>query len=638
VKHARGHPAQNQPGVGRPLPARQEAGLAVLHGMGAHARRPAPEQTDSRPFGGPPGAASGPMPGAVPHAMPGAFPGAADGTPAGEWFRPARPDPGPEPGAAYGSATDEWFRPGPPVHDPEPEPVGADTMAIRAVLGDAGRTKEARHPGRAAAGALPLLAVLAAQVGLAVPLLRANTAFGDEALYLWTGHLEWAHWLHGAKIPAFQTWFSGAPVLYPPLGALADSVGGLFAARILSMVFMLGTTTLLWATANRLNGPRAAFFAAAVFVALGPTLKLSAFATYDPLALLLLALATWLVVAAPRKGDSARWIIAASLALVLANATKYASALFDPVVLAVAVLSAVPHIGWKAALRRGSLLTGCLVALIVILLRVGGSWYEVGIGSTTTLRAQGSQTPMMVLLDSWHWTAPVVVLAGLALFIQVVSRGTAASVLLTLALGGAVLLAPIEQARIHTTTSLDKHVDFGAWFAAIAAGYALASLAAWLRPRMARAVATVAVAACVVPLLVYGRTQSRALINWPNSTKLIAVLRPLTSHGGRFLAETSDVPEYYLPDTSWRQWSNTFSLTLPSGFAQFENNNPAPYVRALSHHYFTVVVLDFTDTISEDSVIAAYLNNDPSYQRVPVPRFPDQVQYRVWRYVGQQAR
>ena len=34
------------------------------------------------------------------------------------------------------------------------------------------------------------------------------------------------------------------------------------------------------------------------------------------------------------------------------------------------------------------------------------------------------------------------------------------------------LLVPTEQARIHTYTSLSKHVDFGAWFAAIAAGYA----------------------------------------------------------------------------------------------------------------------------------------------------------------------
>ena len=35
------------------------------------------------------------------------------------------------------------------------------------------------------------------------------------------------------------------------------------------------------------------------------------------------------------------------------------------------------------------------------------------------------------------------------------------------------LLVPAEQIRVHTTTSLQKHVDYGAWFAVMAAGYAM---------------------------------------------------------------------------------------------------------------------------------------------------------------------
>ena len=51
-------------------------------------------------------------------------------------------------------------------------------------------------------------------------------------------------------VPPFPAYFSGAPVIYPPLAALADSVGGLAGARLLSLVFMLGATALLWATAS----------------------------------------------------------------------------------------------------------------------------------------------------------------------------------------------------------------------------------------------------------------------------------------------------------------------------------------------------------------------------------------------------
>ena len=107
--------------------------------------------------------------------------------------------------------------------------------------------------------------MLAVQAVLSLRLVWSTTAFQDEALYLRAGHLEWAHWLHQAPVPAFPAYFSGAPVLYPPLAAAADSLGGLAAARLLSLCLMLGVTGLLWATTARLYGRRAALLAAGRF-------------------------------------------------------------------------------------------------------------------------------------------------------------------------------------------------------------------------------------------------------------------------------------------------------------------------------------------------------------------------------------
>jgi len=191
-------------------------------------------------------------------------------------------------------------------------------------------------------GALPLLAVLAVQAALSLRLVRADTAFQDEAAYLSAGHLEWAHWLHGTPVPPFAAYFSGAPVLYPPVGALADSAAGLAGARALSLVFMLGATVLVWSTTSRLYGRRAAFFAAALFAIAGPTLHLGAFATYDALSVLLIALAAWFVVRAGNRGEGTGWMAAAGAALAVANAVAYSSALFDLVVLALAALVAWP--------------------------------------------------------------------------------------------------------------------------------------------------------------------------------------------------------------------------------------------------------------------------------------------------------
>ena len=79
-----------------------------------------------------------------------------------------------------------------------------------------------------------------------------------------------------------------------------------------------------------------------------------------------------------------------------------------------------------------------------------------------------------VLHSAYVWTSLILVLAVLGAVLA--SRSEARGKLLPAVLAAAALLVPAEQARLHTTVSLQKHVVFGAWFAAIAAGYAMARL------------------------------------------------------------------------------------------------------------------------------------------------------------------
>src|SRR6202012_2079627 len=162
---------------------------------------------------------------------------------------------------------------------------------------------------------------------------------------------------------------------------VADRVGGLVAARLLSLVFMLAVTSLVWATATRLlEDRRASFFAAALFAALAPTLHLGSYATYDALARLLLAMAAWCA-AGIRPGPGQRVIrrtVAAGILLALANATKYATVVYDPTVLAVAALNSWPGTGWKVALRRAAFLAGPAAAVLAVPLGPGGHGYPTG--------------------------------------------------------------------------------------------------------------------------------------------------------------------------------------------------------------------------------------------------------------------
>jgi hypothetical protein len=252
------------------------------------------------------------------------------------------------------------------------------------------------------------------------------------------------------------------------------------------------------------------------------------------------------------------------------------------------------------------------------------------------MRPDGITPAAQVLADSWGWTAVVVVaaVAGVALSVAARRSRTGPQVGLIAALAAAALLAPAEQARIHTIVSLNKHVDFGAWLAAIAAGYALAHVAAWLRPRYARVLVTAGLTGALVPVAVTGAGQAQAMTTWPGAARLAAFLAPRTAHGGRFLAETDDVLEYYLPRTSWRQWSNTASITLPSGRFQNAIGDPARYAAAIRSHYFSLVILSFSETGPMDQAIEGELRANPDYKIIKSIPWGGATlgDYIIWQY------
>jgi len=504
-----------------------------------------------------------------------------------------------------------------------------------------------------AMGRWPLVAVLVVQTVLSLRLVRADTAFQDEALYLWAGHLEWAHVLHGAPLPPFPSYFSGAPVIYPPLGALADSLGGLVAARILSLAFMLGTTIALWAIADRMFGRRAAFFAAALFAVLGPTLHVGSFATYDAMSLFLLSLASWLVVRAGDKQDATGWMVAAGVVLALANATAYASALFDPIVILMALIVAFPKPGGRVAAGRALTLLAIVAVFVIVGLLLGGNTYRHGVDLTTLTRVAGTDSPVVVLAHSWAWTGVVVAIAVCGVIIGWVTRPRSPQTWLLTLLACAALLVPLEQASLYTTASLNKHGDLGAWFAAIAAGYAIDWL---IEAAPAGNMRAVTGGACVIALsfpVTLGASQSKVFAtSWPNASAFITIFRPLADDGtGRLLVEDPSIAEYYLPAGSqWERWSSTRNIIsrygTPTGGPSSQAGivgagNAGTFASYIKISYFSLIALNFADTTSLDHSIAADIKRNPHYHAVqvvpygPGPSGPQLGEYVIWQYEPQ---
>jgi 4-amino-4-deoxy-L-arabinose transferase-like glycosyltransferase len=474
---------------------------------------------------------------------------------------------------------------------------------------------------------LLLLGVLAVQAGLSLRLVWANTAFNDEALYLWSGRWEIAHRLHGVAIPQFQRYFSGAPVIYPVIGAFADAHGGLVAARLLSLGFMLATTVLLYGSTARLFGLRAAVCAAAVFGFLGPVQFLGSFATYDAMALFLLALASWLVIIG-RGRASEPLLIVAGLVLALADATKYATALWDPVVILLAGLTAARG-GWLRCNFRSLRLAVYAGGAVAVALLLGGRSYLAGVLFTTLARQAGTVSAGNVLRDAAPWIGIVLLLA---LRSVVVARGRR-ELALCAVLAVAVLLAPLEQARIHTSVSLEKHVAFGAWFAAIAAGYVLARAiedSKYWKWRIAPATAAL--------VLGFGVLQATAFDSqWPDASRATAVMSHVVAGTrGPILAEQDEVFRYYLRLAPGR--THTLKGFYYWDAAAGKELKGIPALRlAIRHHYFEDVELDysFRNEADYEAAITAAVKSTPGYRliaRIPWHDGESSNFFLVWTY------
>ncbi len=470
----------------------------------------------------------------------------------------------------------------------------------------------------------PLFAILIVQAGLSLRLIWSNTAFSDEALYIWAGRLEWSHWLHGTALPDFPTYFSGAPTVYPPLAALA-AVDGLAGARILSLCFMLAATCCLYGTGCRLYGRTAGTGGAALFGVFGMTQVLGAFATYDAMALFLLAAATWLTVRASGPLGELP-LMAAAILIALADAAKYAAALWDPVIFAIAGL--VARGGVRRGIFRTLRLTAYVAILVAFALHIAGHEYIHGLMFTTLARKLPSNaTPEAVLLMSWGWLGALMTVAGLGVFLSW-SDGRRKFSLATVLLA-ACLLAPVEQARIGTTTSLHKHVVFGAWFACIAGGYAIQRMSR-LDVRPAWAVAMTALAAAVV--LIPGQSQATFIYEtWPSFAKTMpAMSAAISADGCPCLMYATSVSQYYL-DLSSTEVTNPDTAVLDG----LKGTSAA--TDGIARGYYGVVEIDANDLLAprDYTIVRAALQKSVYYRLISVvpwaghPATPSEVWERV---------
>ncbi|MFC1417111.1 hypothetical protein [Streptacidiphilus cavernicola] len=527
-------------------------------------------------------------------------------------------------GGGYREARSVPRAPSPAAPRPR-QATGTDYASLAVAAGDTEEAielaeAEVGHRSGTPSGPLwPLLLVLPVQAVLSWRLIGSNTAFLDEGTYLYSGHQEVANLLYGDKVATYETFFSGSPKLYPVVAATADRFGGLAGARTLSLVFMLLATVALYLAARRIHGATAAFFASALFAALGPTQFLGGYSTYDAMALAALAWAAFFAVRFA-SGTGHGSMSAGALLISLAVWTKYASLLWVPVVVLIAVLAGpgravLGRSRWNNGVRFGL----AVVVAVLLPIPLAGRLYIHGFTQTTLLRSPGHDATSYVAGEAAKWIGALLVVAlvgVLAAYLRGRRRGTGGTdfwLAAVLLLGG--VLAPANQIRIHTWLSLQKHVDFGAWFACIVAGALLAWIAEWLhdRVRLPALIALPLVAALVVgPLGVEGERQAAHMFGaWPDSSTLIAALKPYVHSGSdQYLVEDYDVPAYYLRRSStWPQWHD-----LVGGGQYQDPKTGVSYTgtegieKGITAHKYALIVLDYAQTRSIDEQVRPFID------------------------------
>jgi 4-amino-4-deoxy-L-arabinose transferase-like glycosyltransferase len=441
----------------------------------------------------------------------------------------------------------------------------------------------------------PLIGVLALQAAVSLITLH-NSAFQDEALYLYAGRQIIHYWAGGPPpIENYAFYFSGYPNAYPVIGGFLDMLGGLELARAFSLVCMLGVTSLGYHITDRLFGRRAAVFAAAAYALTGSVLFVGRLATFDAMCLLLIAVSS---TAAVRGSMSKRpWIVLAiGPALVAAILAKYAALLFVLPAFALLLCLGVPFLGWRRTAGRVLLTSaGFAISLAVAYKTMNHSAFHAINGSTTNRDVILKLARLTLLLHVLEMGGAILALAfvGLLLTLRLQRRSWLCAVVLF----GSAWLAPAYHMYVQESISLDKHIAYALFFAMPLAGYALAWISGEQRSGEFGAYQAqwMAGLALVMAIFTLGLYQSNSLYTeWANTTQLSTALHTQLRDGsGRILAEDIEVARFDAIDVTepW-QWNGVRFTYYVDAHHHAYLGDPA-LVHAISDRYYDWVELSF---------------------------------------------
>ncbi|MCS6802180.1 MAG: glycosyltransferase family 39 protein [Chloroflexota bacterium] len=490
---------------------------------------------------------------------------------------------------------------------------------------------------------LLLAALLFAQVLLGAAL--RNGPFQDEATFIYAGR-QYVEALTGGPpvTEEYARYFAGLPYLQPlALGALA-MVGGLEAARALSTAMLLAVTLGVFLLTRLLFDERSALFAAAVFAFQAPVLFISRLATYDSGCLLLLTFAAVMAVGAAHSRGGRGLDLAAGAALLVAGAflVKYSALMFVPVI--VALLGAE---AWRrAGARRAMVLVATMlavwagVAALSFVFLAGSLAQDVRNGvtfSVSVTRISPSDVERLLRERFVELTAGLCLLSAAGALLTARQRPLLAAVL-----AGGFLLAPLYHAVRGEMVSLQKHVAYGAIFAAPLAGSALAR---WWGSSgdLGLGIRRVSSGLVICLLAFSGVSGARLLYSeWPDGQSAAEIMRRELTPSSKVLAEEVEIVRLtaygLLPDKNWvsTEWVGP-SYAWPYPASRDGATGRTAMREAIEDGWFDLILFRYGPSNALARELEPVIQGSGRYTeivRLPYRTRFGEGQYVLWKRVG----
>ncbi|HKV58965.1 MAG TPA: glycosyltransferase family 39 protein [Ktedonobacteraceae bacterium] len=434
---------------------------------------------------------------------------------------------------------------------------------------------------------LPLILVFQALLSL---ILLRNTAFQDEALYLFAGREIVNGWLGLPHFPVEWAYFlSGYAYFYPVIGGTLAIPGGVELARMFSLLCMMSATVCVYYETKHFFDHRSAILAALLFAFQGPVLFIGRLATYDALCLVLIALAVVLALHVSRA--SRPWaILGIGPLLVLAILAKFAGLLFLPIPFAMLIWCSLERQGWRKMLvRLGMALCSLAITSVVAYAVLDKSALHAVIASTTSRDVIVKTAPLFLIQY-------IVTLAGVAFALGLLGLllGGRRRLLTGLLLFGSSLLVPVYHIYEGELISLHKHLAFSMLFITPLAGFAVARIINYRHHLSFGRYWLAGLALCLISFS-SGVSQAQTLYGaWASSTNMISAMQTQVRLGsGRYMAEDFDVCRYYLQsDTDLWQWSSLDFFEYTDKGGHYLVGKEA-YHAAIYEGYFAIAELSY---------------------------------------------